>query len=177
MGTDKAFIDFQGKKLYEYPLNILKEFCTDVIISGSDKRLRNTGYNVIPDIIDNIGPIGGIYTCLKKIDDEKALIMSCDIPFITAEFIRFLSGFSEEHDITVGLNKNNRPEPLAGIYNKRILKKVEAQINSENYKINRLFKDLDVILIDPRTGGWDPDELFFNVNSSADLFEAKKRKY
>ena len=175
MGIDKAFIDFQGSKLYEYPLNILQEFCTEVIISSSDKRFKNTGHNVIPDIIDNIGPIGGIYTCLQKIKDQKALIMSCDIPFITAEFISFLSCISGEHDITVGVNKNNQPEPLAGIYNKRILKKIEAQINSENYKINHLFKDLDVILIDPRSRGWDPDELFFNVNKSSDLFEAKKK--
>ena len=120
MGIDKAFIDFQGRKLYEYPLNILREFCIDVIISSSDKRFKNTGYDVIPDIIDNIGPIGGIYTCLQKIKDQKALIMSCDIPFITAEFIRILSSISGEHDITIGVNKNKQLEPLVGIYNKRI---------------------------------------------------------
>lgn len=175
MGIDKAFIDFRGKKLYEYPLDILRELCSEVIISSSERRFENTGHDVVPDKINDIGPIGGIYTCLRKIKDDKALVMSCDIPFISIDFIRLLSARSGNYDITIGINKNKQPEPLAGIYNKRILKNIEEQIHSKNYRINSLFENLHVKLIDPQTIGQDPDELFFNVNHSSDLIEGKKR--
>ncbi len=175
MGIDKAFIDFQERKLYEYPLDILRELCSQVIISSSDKRFKITGHDVVPDEIKDIGPIGGIYTCLQKIKDDKALVMSCDIPFISIDFMRLLSSESGNYDITIGINKNKQPEPLIGIYNKRILKKIEEQIYSKKYKISSLFENLNVKLIDPQAMGWDTDELFFNVNHSSDLIEGRKR--
>ncbi len=176
MDKDKAFIDFQGKKLYEYPLSVLKKFCPEILISSSDKRFENTNFPVIPDITGDIGPLGGIYTCLRKAKNDKALILSCDIPFINPEFIKLLIINSRNQTISLGINKNKMPEPLMAVYDKKILNRIEDMIKRGDFKIRRLFKVGKIKYLDPLMFGFDPDKLFFNVNSPSDLKEAEKQK-
>jgi molybdopterin-guanine dinucleotide biosynthesis protein A len=174
MGNSKAFIRFKGKLLYEYPLEVLKKHCTEILISSSDKRFRSTGYPVVTDIIQSAGPLGGIYTCLRKIKTEKALILSCDTPFVSSSFAELIINNSRDTAVTVGINQNGQIEPLAGVYDKNVLSFLEEMIDENDYKVNHLFDRLRVKYIDPSLEGMDPEKLFFNVNYPADLEEAKK---
>jgi molybdopterin-guanine dinucleotide biosynthesis protein A len=64
MGKHKALVEYKGKKLIEWSISILKDLCDTIIISSNSKHLRNYGYEIIEDVHENIGPIGGLYAML-----------------------------------------------------------------------------------------------------------------
>jgi molybdenum cofactor guanylyltransferase len=65
MGTDKAMLQIDGKTLMERAIEICKPFCHEILISSNNPKHGNFGFAVISDEINNCGPMGGIYSCLK----------------------------------------------------------------------------------------------------------------
>jgi molybdenum cofactor guanylyltransferase len=64
MGEDKAFMKFNNRYLFEYSLSVLQHFSENIVISSSDSRFTQLQYNRIEDEIPDLGPLGGIYSCL-----------------------------------------------------------------------------------------------------------------
>ena len=118
--------------------------------------------------------MGGVHSCLKYASYERSLVLSCDIPFISVEFINKLAEGSKNYSITIGNNKRSQPEPLAGVYQKRILKTMEQYLQTGDYKMSNLLNLPDVRIIDTCRDGFDPDIIFFNVNSRDDLRKLNK---
>lgn len=174
MQTDKAFLEFNGKLMYEYPLSVLENLCDEIIISSSNERFREKAYICIPDLIENIGPIGGIYTGLSFAGSQKSLVLSCDIPLVSIELGKILIRKSENSRITVGINRAGLPEPLAGVYDKTLIKEIEELIRKGNYKTNYLLKGESVNLIDIEKEGFNSDRIYFNVNSLSDLTKLRQ---
>lgn len=174
MGKDKAFLSWKGRKLYTYPMQLMEEFCSEILVSSSDERFLDEGYRIIPDIIQDIGPLGGIYTCLNKAKFDRSLVLTCDNPLISKKFIGKLLINSKDYLITIGKNSEHLPEPLSGVYNKKVLKLMKQQINSGDNKMSNLLDHPGVNIIDPKDYGLDPDIIFFNVNTLKDLEKLRK---
>ncbi len=174
MGEDKAFLSWKGRKLYSYPMELLELFCSEILVSSSDERFLDDGYRIIPDMIQNIGPLGGIYSCLKKAKFDRSLVLSCDNPLISKEFIDILVLNSRDYMITAGKNRDHLPEPLSGIYNKNVLDVMNRQINTGDNKMSNLLKHKNVNIIDLVVYGLDPDTVYFNVNTLEDLKKLRK---
>lgn len=135
MGSDKAFLKFGNQHLYKYSLAILEMFCNEIIISSSDKRFADTGWKCLKDEIPGKGPIGGLFTCLKEIKNERSIVLPVDLPFVPEELIEILIKNSGNHDITVPYNKDNFPEPLTGIYSRGIIPLITRMLDKGNYKL------------------------------------------
>jgi len=140
MGESKAFIRYKSKFLYEYPLEILDSFCDEVIISATDPRYNHLKYRVIADEIPGKGPIGGLYTCLKEIRSEQALVLPCDVPLLNKDHINLLLEESEKFEISLFQNEKELPEPLIGVYSRSLVPVLEKMISDQNYKLSGLFK-------------------------------------
>lgn len=169
MGEDKAFLRFRGKYLYTYPLGVLRHFCSEILISSSDERFREEDVELVGDVYKDKGPLGGVYSCLREAKSAKCIILSCDLPLVTKEFIGMLLKVADDSLITAGLNKNGLPEPLAGIYDRSLVHKMETHILSGNYKMSNLLDGEKVTLIDVEKRGFNSDRIFFNVNSPTDI--------
>ncbi len=85
MKSEKGLVKFRKKLLIEYPVNIFKEICSDIIISSNHNKFNFLDCKVYHDEIIDCGPIGGIYTCLKKSITDYNLIAACDMPFLNNE--------------------------------------------------------------------------------------------
>ena len=165
MGVDKAFMRYDDRYLYEYGLSVLQFFSGDIIISSSDMRFNNQKYSRIEDEIPNLGPLGGIYSCLKRIKSESAIILPCDLPLISIQTIETLIKNSADYEITVALNHNNIPEPLIGIYSRSIIPFIEEMICQKNYKLQFLLSNSKTNFVR------FPDKLmktFLNLNNQSD---------
>ena len=87
MGEDKGLIFFNGKRLVEYSIDLLRNYCNRVIISSNNKAYREFGFPVVKDIISGIGPISGVTSALKNSPGEWNFILACDLPFLNGQLL------------------------------------------------------------------------------------------
>jgi molybdopterin-guanine dinucleotide biosynthesis protein A len=161
MGQDKAFMKYGNKFLYEYSLAVLNHFSSEIFIGSSNPLFNNLEYPCIPDEITNLGPIGGLYSCLKQIKNTHAIVLPCDLPLISEKLIDLLLTDSEGYDISIALNNSKVPEPLIGVYASSIVPEIEKMIDLKVYKIQDLLNSVRTNYISfPDV----PPETFRNIN-------------
>lgn len=161
MGEDKAFMKYGNRFMYEYSLDILRHFSIDILISSSDMRFTNVTCRTVEDEIPNTGPLGGIYSCLKQIQNKSAIVLACDLPLITTEIIEILIKNSKGFDLSIIVNDKNLPEPLIGIYSSSLVPIIQKMIAENHYKIQGLFKLVKTKLVKiPEVS----PEVFKNIN-------------
>lgn len=140
MGKDKGLCYYKGKQLVSYSIEVLKPICDNIIIgSNNPDEYSKFGYEVIVDEIKNIGPIGGIYSCLKKSSTKRNLIVSCDTPYLNKDSLNYILESSNDYEIVIPQHANLFYEPLAGYYSSSIVAKIEESIVEEDYKLINLF--------------------------------------
>ena len=171
MGKDKALIKIDGKTLIENTLEKIKDYCIKVIISANNSESYSfLNHEIIVDEQPGLGPLGGIYSCLKHSKAEKNLVMAVDIPFINKGFIENLLKHMEDGDIVVPVNENKKIEPLCAIYSKSVIPYVEKMINSNDLKVQNLSGYVKTKFVEITTDQeFYHAGLFQNLNSLSDL--------
>ena len=84
MGTDKAELQRNGVTMLEHCQTLLGDVAIEQILIS-----RNNG-NGIADIIEKSGPLGGIYSVIKPLQDGDVLILPIDMPLLQASDLRQL---------------------------------------------------------------------------------------
>ncbi len=169
MGEDKAFLHYRNKELYTYPLEILEHFCDEILISSANILFSKTSYEIYADETPDLGPMGGLLTCLKNIQNEYALVLSCDTPGLNINCVSELLEQINGQNIMVGLNSEKRPEPLVGIYKKDCLSSIETLVDSKIYKMSELLKLENTNYHSFSCSDSQLDQIFFNVNTKDDF--------
>ena len=151
MGTDKAWVEINDRTMLEHVLVAAKPVAASLSIiihpaNPNTARYRRMAEQwnarLLDDLHDHYGPLGGIHTALKACGEgESALVLACDLPFLTAEFLEFLC---REHDAraaqaTVPLGCDGRLQPLAAVYDQSCLAAVEERLALQELKVERLF--------------------------------------
>lgn len=135
---NKALLKKDGKFFIEIILENVKKIkqIDEILISSNSNELDYLEVNVYSDEIKNIGPMGGFFTVLPKIKNEFAIILPCDLPFLSEKLIEKLINELkiEEWDIIVP-KINGRVDYLVGIYSKNIFNSVKKLIEQKKYKI------------------------------------------
>lgn len=140
-GNNKAFLKFENKSFIEKITDQLIEF-HNIYISVDDKeKYKNLNFVLLEDICKDIGPMGGIYSALKAIDEKYIFVTACDMPKITKEFAQFICNFiTEDIQCVVTQDEEGRIYPLAGVYSKDIIYIIEEMIKQKDYKLLNLIK-------------------------------------
>ncbi|RZS92528.1 molybdenum cofactor guanylyltransferase [Aquimarina brevivitae] len=116
MGEDKALKLLKGKTFIDHILEASEEI-TDHQMIISDHLNHHKRYEyVLPDLIKNKGPLGGIYTGLYHSKTKVNFVVSCDTPFINKKVFESLL-LHNNPNYEVIHYKNN---PLIGIYKKEL---------------------------------------------------------
>ncbi|HYE75938.1 MAG TPA: NTP transferase domain-containing protein, partial [Blastocatellia bacterium] len=68
------------------------------------------------------------------------LILACDMPFISAEFLSFLIQIHERenNDVTVPVDSEGRTQMLIGVYSPNCLEPIAQMLNGDQLKVERL---------------------------------------
>jgi molybdenum cofactor guanylyltransferase len=170
MGRDKALLSVQNQKLIVYSIELAKLFTRNVFISGKKLEYQEFKTPMIQDQISDIGPLGGIYSCLSISGNPYNLFLPCDTPFIEPFIIQRLINeikSSENHGVIASTSTNK--EPLIAIFKKEILPQIESMINQKDYKIQHLLKLINCREIDFTENSISNPNLFRNLNSPHDL--------
>jgi molybdenum cofactor guanylyltransferase len=181
-GSDKALAVVGGKSLLARTSEIVAGVCSDVKIVSSSDAHAQPGMTMLQDGWPGEGPLGGILTAIRetrRIASEPAwsLIVSCDMPFLTREWLEFLRerALKSEAQVVVPESENGL-EPLCACWRSEALEKLEMAFGEGVRKVTQAMKGLPMEVLDEQawkrfdTGG----RLFWNMNTPEDYAEAKR---
>src|SRR5215468_10018426 len=140
MNRDKAWLEIEGAPMIERVIAAVRPAVVrlGVIVNPANSQIgryeklaESRDATLIFDLHEHLGPLGGIHTALAHCGaNESALILACDLPFITSEFLSFLcdihqtknplSASPDPQSVTVPLDQSNRQQPLAAIYDQSL---------------------------------------------------------
>ena len=169
MGTDKALIEINGQSMIKKAYLLLKDLCDEIILSTTGSYFFK-GIKKVSDEKPGLGPIGGIYSCLKQSGTDKNLVLAVDIPFVNQDILKFLIENIDNSDVIFPLNELGKIEPLCAIYSKSILPAIEKMIQQGDFKVQNLKQYINVKTIQiSRDQKFFDEKLFLNLNTPADL--------
>ena len=167
MGRDKSEILIDKRSFLEIQLEKLMSLGLPAIyVSG--KASPCSFAESIPDVIPEMGPLGGLYSYFLHCSPayEKALVLGVDIPLIRVNTLQSLINAHKNsgHQATV-LSRKGIMEPLIAVYNTSSSLILKELIDEGDLSVKSFIRSLD-------TGSFeftgDPAELS-NCNYPEDL--------
>lgn len=157
MGTDKAELLFRGVPLAQWQAAKLRSLgLSQVLISGY-------GPGMIPDDIPDKGPLGGLYTALRRAEGERCLVIPVDVPLLPLQTLEALLQ-AHRGGITI-LQNGEQPEPLIGVYDREIADQILPILHSGSTAVRRLLDQVGC-----RTAAYTGrPALLINCNTQADF--------
>ena len=181
-GKDKALAEMQGQTMLLRTAKLLASVTSAVKIVSPIAKLAAAEFETVADRWPGEGPLGGILTALvdakKHLGGEAAaLIVSCDMPFLTSDWLDFLAGRASESGAEAIVPRSaNGWEPLCSCWRVSALELVTPLFEAGTRKITDALNVLRVEVLDERDWKrFDNDgRLFWNMNTLADYEEARR---
>ncbi len=144
MGRDKALLPAGSRTLLEQVAAAVREACGSVTLIGPPGRYALLGMPVVADAISGAGPLGGLYTALRLRRADWNLVAACDMPGLTAEFLRELldAAILSERDCLVP-ETGRGLEPLCAVYHARVLPAAEEAVRNGSWKMQDFVRQLN----------------------------------
>jgi molybdopterin-guanine dinucleotide biosynthesis protein A len=117
MGEDKSRLRLGGLTFVERVARALGPHASRVSLVSSRPDAAAHGLAVVRDIYAARGALGGIHAALSACRAPLALVVSCDLPFVTRElFERLLSLHAGDAAAVAPVQPDGRPQPLCALY-------------------------------------------------------------
>ena len=171
MGSDKGLIHLAGKPMIQYIIHTLDSMKLPIQIVSNNSAYEQFGFPVHQDLIEEKGPIGGIYTALSVSDSEVNLILSCDTPFVNSTLINLLIDKSKNQSVTIS-EYEEWQHPLIGVYSKSGLNTFRSQIEKDELKLSKANEILNVKVVPMDNTEGITAHAFENINTIEELKEA-----
>lgn len=170
MGMDKGLVLYKGKPMISYSIDLLSLYCSRILLSASIDVYDSLGLERVPDILDNIGPISGLLSCLRKSTTEINICLPCDVPEIPSDVIKYLLRIANENKGKCIIPLTPKAEPLIAVYPKQLTPVLESLISKREYKMTSIFEHFPVKYIPlgefPLMSN---KNIFLNINSRTDI--------
>lgn len=176
MGRPKGLLPFSGKPLVIHLAQLLEVTAEPAAIIGPPKYYAGLGLRVVADDRRDAGPLGGICTALRVSDCGWNLIVGCDLPFLTSDWLAHLIERATDSPTDAILPLNERGmEPLCAMYRKRIQTDLSDALDRGVRKITDALAKLTIETIAPAEWKrFDPrGRLFKNINTPEDYEAAR----
>jgi molybdenum cofactor guanylyltransferase len=124
------------------------------------------------DIVERCGPLGGIFTALKKGRAETVVFLSCDMPFIPAKWFKKLVRQLQRGEAKAVFTEQNGFVGFPFALKQECLAAVEVQRAKGAFSLQALAKVLQAERMEvEEKAAWQ----FMNVNTPEALAEARQR--
>jgi molybdenum cofactor guanylyltransferase len=181
-GRDKALVEIAGRPMLTRMCCLLAGVTREVTIVAAGDRYGSLGTAVVADRWPGEGPLGGIITALRETEArsemcEWSLILSCDMPFLTCEWLSFLASRAMASAAQAVLPRSQQGlEPLSACYKTSARGALQSVFDAGERKITRALQGVKTeILEEADWKKFDPaGRLFWNMNTPADYDEAKR---
>lgn len=134
MGTDKGLLPLGGIPFVSHICEAVKPIVGEnIVIVSSNADYDFLGYTRIEDIVQDKGPVGGIYTALQHSKTKLNFILSVDAPLLSTELLLWILENQDGSYQMTQVQLQDKAYPLIGIYDRSL-----ASIFDENTKKDRL---------------------------------------
>jgi molybdopterin-guanine dinucleotide biosynthesis protein A len=172
-GVDKGLLLYEGEPLAVRTLKLLAGIFGElVLVTNSSESYPGlpAGVQQTGDLFPGQGPLAGIHAGLVRTSRQAAFCVACDMPFLSAGFIRRLVRRFRALECDVLLPRiGGEIEPLAAIYRCSLLPAIEPLLaDGQGNSVRRLFPSV-------RTGYLELADtaevrrIFTNLNTPEDI--------
>ena len=167
----KGFLEIRNRKIIETNIELLKSIFSRVILSVNHPELYfYLGLPMIGDVFDSMGPMTGILSVFMNTESADIFVTACDMPYINAILIKYMvEKYNDKFDALIPLY-DGKPQPLFGIYAKRISELMEQRIKAGKKSLLDFLKTINVRYInEEEVRNIDPEgRSFVNINTFKD---------
>jgi molybdenum cofactor guanylyltransferase len=184
MGVDKGLLQIAGVPMIVRAARLAESVLgAPAVVVGTPEKYRGLGLRAMADDWPGCGPLGGIATALRASAADWNLIVACDLPYLTPQWLEYLlqraRDSAEEAVVPMNLGPANKrgAEPLCAVYHQGCEPSLRRALEQGVRKVTDGLAELRVEVIEPaKWKGFDSDGLLFkNVNTPADYAEAKAK--
>jgi len=178
-GRDKSQVVLGGKTMLQRMCDLLVASVGEARIVAPNGRYSALAACVVPDRWPGEGPLGGIVTALLDAAAAEppagaALIVGCDMPFLTPDWLRYLAERAATSETDVLLPESpSGAEPLCACWKPSAARALEKVFLAGARKITDALRTVKTELLDERV--WKrfdtTGRLFWNMNTAADYAE------
>ena len=178
-GEDKSQVKLQGKILIDYILSeIIDQFEEILIVTNNEIKFKfSKKISITKDLIEGVGPLGGILTAMKWIKKNNKnykwiSTFPSDTPFFTKNELQI---FYKKIDIQKSKlffikNKKMRHN-IFGLWSMDLMEKLDNDLKKGERKVEVWADTAGVEIVNIEYEKKDP---FFNINTKEDLEKAYK---
>ena len=175
MGRNKALLELEGQTLIARVLERLSPLCDELIISANDVELyADLPVQVVPDLIAGRGALSGIHAGLATMRHDKAVVVACDMPFLSLSLLRYMVVMSSGYDV-VSPRVDGFFEPLHAVYSARCVEPIAQLIAKGPRRVVDLYRQIrlrEVTKADVQL--FDAALSFVNVNTHKEWAEVQR---
>lgn len=176
MGTDKAFLEWEGVTLIERALQSARSITPQVMIVGSREKFEKFA-PVIEDKYPDRGPLGGIHAALAASPARQNSILAVDMPLVPATFLSYLleQAMASPTSWVVIPRSSQRLQPLCAVYRREFGGVAENALLAGRNRIDVLFDRVPMRVIEEselKEAGFSPS-IFRNLNTPEELESAR----
>ena len=175
MGSDKAWIELDGRPLIDHIYERLQSQVSDLALVGGDQRLGDRlGIAHLPDPenMSGKGPLSGVLAGMRwaiKQGHSHVVIVAVDMPFLPRGLVRDLAENIGDADAAFP-KAEDRVQWLSGLWQTRLAPQVESILKeSAGPSIRGSLSTNRIVIFDSKSTRYDN---FLNLNDKADLAAA-----
>ena len=185
MGRAKGLLEFAGQPLIVRTAQLLETLVSNVTVVGSPNKYAVFGLRVIEDQSfsgcggsdETLGPLAGIATALSATRTDWNLILACDLPYLTDEWLDWLLARTMVSDGQILMPRTiGGLEPLAAVYRLECSEPIIAALHRGIRKVTDALEPFRIEFVTERD--WrhiDPNgRVLRNVNTPEDYEEARR---
>jgi molybdopterin-guanine dinucleotide biosynthesis protein A len=178
LGHDKRRLRLWGETeptLLEHTVSVVARLCRDVVVVLNDPETwPKLPGRIAADVYPDGGALGGIYSGLLTIQHDYALVVACDMPFLSVDLLHAMLARPRDYDVLVprslhpGTTRNPLGvESLHAIYSKACLEPMRMILESGQRQITAFYPQVRVAYVKPEEiRRFDPaGSSFMNINT------------
>ncbi|MGA9291295.1 MAG: molybdenum cofactor guanylyltransferase [Ignavibacteriaceae bacterium] len=188
MGENKSMMKIGNKTIIEHvKVQMESLFSKIILITNDPVEYEFLNLEKYKDIYFRMGPLAGIHSGLTHSSTDKNFIISCDIPLMTPEMIKYLVDYKTIKPVTIA-KADGFIQQLCGVYHKSCLPSSENILSSNKNdedsneeqkkrgcKVLGLIDIVGAEIIDAESLPFYKKDMFFNMNRRSDYESILKR--
>jgi len=168
---DKLWLAHQGKLVVADLIERFQGRGTEAVVAmGHSKPIpKELKAKFVEDLIPGGGPVAGLHAGLVHIPSPWALVLACDMPFVSRKLVDLLLAQAQKTGLTTVCEIGGFLEPFPGVYSRALLSVLEQAVR-EKLGVQRFLRSVPhAVIPEVEVRQADPQlRSFVNINARED---------
>lgn len=184
LGEDKALLTIGGQPAITRAAALMAGIFEQTMLSVAAPEAYP--FLALPRSVDRFpgsGPLGGLHAALLDAPTPRILAVTCDMPLMSAEMIRYYIAAAAEAPVVIA-RAAGRLQLLPGLFSQRLLPLLEEMLSfrrvgeggkCRDLSLHALAARVDAQILEPSGCSFYSDELYLNINSREEYTAVLRR--